>query len=30
LLLEKGKNARLLCMLGDIKANDPQYYEEAW
>ena len=27
---QKGKTPRLLCMLGDIKHNAPEYYEEAW
>jgi len=27
----KGKNPRLLCMLGDINnSKDPHFYEEAW
>lgn len=27
----KGKNPRLLCMLGDINnSKDPHYYEQAW
>ena len=30
LINEKGKNPRLLCMLGDLYKDETKYYYEAW